>query len=255
MNRDVFRQILVFLALAGTVVVNGLATALPLNGQDTGQISDQFAIYFVPANYVFSIWGIIYLGLIGYAIYQALPAQRESPYQRATGYWFVLNAFANSIWLFFWHYLQFNWTLVIMLVVLATLIIIYVRLDIGRRRVSTRERLLLHLPFSIYLGWISVATIANVTQVLFFNQWNGWGGTPETWFVLVLAAAVLIGALMTWSRRDIAYVLVLIWAVSGIAIKHAETPIVATSSWIGVALFSVMVIYSLVARLRTPQPA
>src|SRR5512143_76218 len=113
--KDTLRQITVVLTVLVTLVVNTLANALPLNGQNTGQISDRFQVYFVPAGYVFSIWGLIYIGLIAYAIYQALPSQRENPRLQATGWWIVLGGLANSAWIFLWHYNQFPLTLVAML--------------------------------------------------------------------------------------------------------------------------------------------
>src|SRR5574338_1246700 len=137
--KDMLRQIAVIVSTLTTLVVNGLANALPLNGQNTGQISDRFDVYFVPAGYVFSIWGIIYLGLIAFGIFQALPAQRENPRLRATGWWIVLSGLANSTWIFLWHYQQFPLTVVVMLVLLASLIIIYLRLGIGRSSVPTTE--------------------------------------------------------------------------------------------------------------------
>src|SRR5512138_1928173 len=138
--KDITRQISVIVTVLGTLIVNGLANALPLNGQNTGQISDRFHVYFVPAGYVFSIWGLIYLGLIAYAIYQALPAQRQNPRLRATGWWISLGGLANSAWIFLWHYEQFPLTLIAMLVLLATLIVTYLRLRIGRTAVLPSER-------------------------------------------------------------------------------------------------------------------
>jgi hypothetical protein len=123
MMKDITRQISVVVTVLITLVVNGLANALPLNGQNTGQISDRFNVYFVPAGYVFSIWGLIYIGLIAFAIYQALPSQRANPRLRATGWWITLGGIANSAWIFLWHYNQFPLTLIAMLVLLATLIV------------------------------------------------------------------------------------------------------------------------------------
>src|SRR5512135_2556906 len=125
MMKDITRQISVVVTTLITLVVNGLANALPLNGQNTGQISDRFNVYFVPAGYVFSIWGLIYIGLIAFAVFQALPAQRQNPRLRAAGWWIALGGLANSAWIFFWHYLHFPLTLVAMLTLLATLIITY----------------------------------------------------------------------------------------------------------------------------------
>jgi hypothetical protein len=131
-----------------------------LNGLNTGQISDRFQVYFVPAGYVFSIWGLIYIGLIAYGIFQSLPAQRENPRLRATGWWIVLGGLANSAWIFLWHYEQFPLTLLAMFTLLAALIITYLKLGTGQSKVSKTETWAVRVPFSVYLGWISVATVA-----------------------------------------------------------------------------------------------
>jgi hypothetical protein len=242
MNRDILRQVIVVIAVIATLVVNGLANALPLNGQTTGEISDRFQVYFVPAGYVFSIWGLIYVGLILYAIYQALPTQRENPRLRATGYLFALSCLANIVWLFLWHYQLFLLTLVAMGALLLLLIAIYVRLGIGRTAVSPAERWLVQLPFSIYLGWISVATIANVTSVLDYVNWNGWGISPEVWTAIMLLVGVGLVLAMAFTRGDVAYGLVIIWAFIGIALKHSGTPFVATSAWLAVGLVVVALV-------------
>jgi hypothetical protein len=230
--KDILRQISVIVTIVGTLVVNGLANALPLNGLNTGQISDRFQVYFVPAGYVFSIWGLIYLGLIAYGIFQALPSQRENPRLRATGWWISLGGLANSVWIFLWHYEQFPLTLIAMLVLLATLVITYLRLGIGRTTVPAAETWAVRLPFSIYLGWITVATVANVTSLLDYLKWDGFGLAPEIWMGIVLAAVLAIAALMNFSRRDVAYAMVILWALAGISVKHAAVPAVALSTWI-----------------------
>jgi hypothetical protein len=134
MNRDIIRQVVVGLAVIATIAVNGLANALPLNDQTTGEISDRFQVYFVPASYVFSIWGVIYLGLILYGIYQALPSQRENPRLRRIGYPFALSCLANIAWLFLWHYEYFVLTVLAMVAILLSLIVVYLRLGVGRPR-------------------------------------------------------------------------------------------------------------------------
>ena len=230
--KDTLRQISVILTILATISVNGLANALPINGQNTGEISDRFEVYFVPAGYVFSIWGLIYLGLIAFAIFQALPSQRDNPRLRAAGWWVSLGGLANIAWIFLWHYEQFPLTLVAMLVLLATLIVTYLHLEIGRSAVSAAERWAVRLPFSIYLGWITVATVANVTSVLDFLQWDGFGIAPEIWMAIVLAAVLVIAALMNFTRRDVAYAAVILWALAGISVKHAAVPAVAIPTWI-----------------------
>jgi len=242
MKKGLVRQWVVVVAVIATIVVNGLANALPLNGQTTGEISDRFQVYFVPAGYVFSIWGLIYLGLAAYAIYQVLPAQRESPRLERIGYLFALSCLANIVWIFLWHYEVFVGTLVAMLALLGLLIAIYLRLGIGRAQVSRAERWLVHLPFSIYLGWITVATIANVTSLLDYLGWDGGGIAPAWWAVIMLVAATAITALVSLTRGDVAYVLVIIWAFMGIAIKHAETALVSITAALLVLVLAVVMV-------------
>jgi hypothetical protein len=234
--RDIFRQVVVLLSTIAVIVVNGLANALPLNGQSTGEISDRFKVYFVPAGYVFSIWGLIYLALIGYSIYQLLPSQRENPRLQRIGWLYVLSCAANVAWLFLWHYEIFEITIVAMGALLLLLIAIYLILGIGRTRVSTAETWLVRVPFSIYLGWITVATVANVTSLLDYLNWSGWGVSPEMWAVIMLIVAAVIASLVSLTRGDVAYVLVIVWAYVGIALKHSATTEVALTAWVAAAV-------------------
>ena len=251
MNNDKLRQAIVVVMVIATIVVNGLATTLPINGQTTGEISDRFQVFFVPAGYVFSIWGLIYLGLIAYAIYQATPAQTGNPRLKRIGYLFVLSSLANIAWIFLWHYEQFPLTLVAMLTLLASLIVIYLRLEIGRAKAPPAERWLVQIPFSIYLGWITVATIANVTSLLDYLNWSGWGIRPEVWAVIMLLAGLAIASAVSLTRGDVAYLLVLIWAFVGIAVKHQGTALVATTAWITSGLVLVMLVVGAFLRSRS----
>lgn len=255
MNRDTFRQATNAVAIILVIAVNGLANALPLNGQTTGEISDRFRVYFVPAGYVFSIWGLIYLGLLAFGVYQALPAQRDNPRLRRVGALFVLSCLANVAWLFLWHYERFPLTLVAMVTLLLSLIGIYLRLGIGRTHISAPEKWLVQVPFSIYLGWVTVATIANVTSVLDYLNWNGWGISPEVWTVIMLVAGAGIGSAVGLTRGDVAYMLVIVWAFAGIAVKHTGTPVVATAAKVATAWVAVMVgISALAPRMRRGSP-
>ena len=251
MNKLNLRQWIVILSVIGTFVMNVLANVLPLNGLNTGEISDRFAIYFVPAGYVFSIWFLIYVGLIAYAIYQAMPSQRENPRLESTRWLFVLSCVANIAWLFAWHYEQFLLTLPMMLVLLVSLVLIYLRLGIGISDVTAGEKWAVRIPFSIYLGWITVATIANVTQLLYYLKWNGWGISNETWAVIMLVVATFVSGLMSFTRRDIAYSLVLVWAFVGIANKQTDSSLVSGAAWITAALVLVLVV--LFAILKLPR--
>lgn len=231
MKKDTIRQIANVGSVILTIVLNGLANALPLNGLTTGEISDRFNVYFVPAGYVFSIWGLIYLALSGFAVYQALPGQRTNPRLRRIGYLFALSCVANVAWLFLWHYEVFPLTIVAMVALLLLLIAIYQRLRIGQTDVSTSETWLVRVPFSIYLGWVTVATIANATSLLDYWNWGGWGVSPEMWAVIMLAVATALTAAVTFTRGDLAYGAVAVWAFAGIAIRHTGTPLVSTAAW------------------------
>ena len=236
MKKDAVRQVLVVVATVATIAMNVLASSLPLNGLTTGEISDRFEVYFVPAGYVFSIWGLIYLWLIAYSIYQALPAQRENPRLRRMGYLYVGSAVANVAWLFLWHYELFPLTIVAMLALLGLLIAIYVRLGAGRTRASAAETWAVRVAFSIYLGWITVATVANATSLLDYLDWGGWGIAPEVWAVIMLVAATAIAVGVSLTRGDVAYIAVIVWAFAGIALKHAGTPLVSVTAWVMAAI-------------------
>jgi hypothetical protein len=252
-NNDLLRQGLVVVGTVVTLIVNGLANALPLNGQTTAAVSDSFPVYFVPAGYVFAIWSVIYLALIGYTIYQALPGQRTNPAQRRIGWLYILSCAANSIWIFFWHYELFPLTVLAMLTVLGSLLVIYVRLAQRPTPISTAERWLLHVPFSIYLGWITVATIANVTDLLYYLGWRDTGTGGQLWAVALLAVGTLIAAFIAYTRRDVAYLLVLVWAFIGIMVSQADTPLVAGAAAVAAALVALALVGSQFL-IRRPRP-
>ena len=234
---------LIILSLILSLVVNFLANALPLNDLMTGEISDQFPILFVPDGYVFSIWGLIYLALVAFAIYTVTPKGRADARIDGIAGWFVAANLFNAVWIFLWHYLQFPLTLVAMAGLLVSLLAIYIKLRIGLEKRSLAERLLVELPFSIYLGWITVATVANVSQVLYANL--GWRGSPLSepiWAVVMLVVAALLGGLMIFLRKEVAYPLVLVWAFVGIWGKQAATPLVAWTALVGAVVLGVLAV-------------
>jgi hypothetical protein len=247
---NTLRQTLVVIAVLAVVAVNVAANALPINGLNTGEISDRFDIFFVPAGYVFSIWGLIYLGLLGYAVYQALPAQADNPRLKSIGGLFLLSSVANIVWIFLWHYLLFPLTLIAMITLLLSLIGIYLRLRRSDVLVSNAERWLVRVPFSIYLGWISVATIANVTQVLFYLRWGGWGISEVAWAIVMLVVGVVLAGIMAFNERDPAYVLVFVWAYAGIGLAQADEVYVAMTAWGGTAMLAILSILAFALRMR-----
>lgn len=222
-------QILNIIGLIGVLVMNYLANALPLGGRTTGELSDLYPSLITPAGLTFSIWGVIYLLLIVFAIRQARglfnSSQMPPDYVGKIGGWFFVNCVLNAGWLFAWHYQRIPLSLLIMLGILGSLLVIYQRLGIGRNREAARsERNWVWPAFSIYLGWITVATIVNVSVFLLDTGWSGWGLTPEAWTIVMLIISLIIGLLILFLRGDLWYNLVLIWAYIGILLKQTAPP-------------------------------
>lgn len=244
MNK-LMNKILVPVIYLAMLAVNFLANALPLGGRDTGVISDAYPNLFTPAGYAFSIWGLIYT-LVGiYVVYQFFrPSELVSRVNRL----FVVNAILNAGWLFAWHYDIIWLSLILMLGLLTTLIKMA---DIFRHSTLTsKERWLVRLPFSLYFGWITVATIANVTILLVSLGWNGFGLSESVWTVIVLLVGAAIGSWRTLLDRNIPYALVLIWAYGAILSKHLSAsefngayPAVITTAVICIIIFAGSIIY------------
>lgn len=235
-------RILNLVSLLATITVNALANILPINNLQTGAVSDSFAALFTPAGYVFAIWGVIYLTLAVFAVYQVLPAQKNNARLDRIGIWFILANLFNGGWIFAWHYLQFPISMLLMLGLLVSLLAIYLRLGIGTGKSALNERWLVDLPFSIYLGWISVATIANASVVLLDLNWDGFGLSETIWTVIVLVVGVILGLLMTLKRSEVFYTLVLIWAFIGITQNGSGDMVVSTTAWAGSAVLAIFLV-------------
>lgn len=216
-------RIWAFLAGISTILmitINVLANALPLNGLNTGELSDRLPNLFVPAGITFSIWGLIYILLIGFSVFALLRPEKTAVITPL----YTLTSLLNIAWIFSWHWLQIGLSLVVMVGLLASLILIYRRLhpepnSAIRVRLSAPEFWLVSLPFSVYLGWITVATVANITGWLVSLGVTGGSFAPLI-TIVVIAAVLGIGLISVLRQGDWGYSLVLIWALSGIAIKR-----------------------------------
>jgi benzodiazapine receptor len=213
------RQVMNITALGAVLTINALANILPINGVTTGEVSDSIPSLFTPAGYVFSIWGLIYALLIVFVIYQALPAQRDNPRLNRLGYGFVVSCGFNFSWILAWHYGVFWLSEILIVGLLVSLIVSYLRLSVNRERVPRAEAIAVQLPFSIYLGWLTVATVANTAITLLrYDITGGW--LAPLWTIVAILAAVGIGYLMLRNRKDLAFNLVLVWALVGIAVAQ-----------------------------------
>jgi benzodiazapine receptor len=249
-------QALVPLTTVLTVVVNVLATTLPIAGRTTAEISDSFPVLFTPAGYVFSIWGVIYTGLLGYAIWQTLPVQAFNPRVRAVAWPITIGNLANALWIVLWHNLWIGTSFFVIVVLLLSLMLTYLHLRPARgtanerHPVSRAERFWARGTFSVYLGWATVATVANATIALYNLGWRG-GVLPEALYATaVLLVATGIGALMLRRHRDIAFVGVLVWAFLGIVVKQGDVVLVAGTAAVGAAALALLAGLVLLARAR-----
>lgn len=227
MKTDKFNALLLWLNIIGflgTVIVNGLSTALPLNNKTPAEISDQYPNLFVPAGLTFSVWGVIYILLAAFVVYHIIATVKKdtqalSPFSRI-GLMFFAASVLNMGWIFAWHYEIMSLSLVIMFLLLGCLLVIYLRLGIGKAAATKKERYLIRLPFSIYLGWITIATIANVTAFLVYIDWNRFGLSEHFWAVVVIVVGIAIALSILVTRRDAYYCLVVDWALLGILLKR-----------------------------------
>jgi len=216
------------LNLAGfifTVVINGLANALPINGLNTGQLSDMYPNLFVPAGFTFSIWGVIYLWLAIFVIYGVVSAfsqdQSKGEWVDRLGPWFLIQAVFNGAWIFAWHH-QIIWlSLLLMLGILGSLIMMHRKLAIGEKAEIPSITYLVRAPISIYLGWITVATVANVTTLLVDAGWQGGGIAEWVWAAIVIVVASGITLLMQFRKGDFFHSMVVLWALFGIYSKRS----------------------------------
>lgn len=233
------RQWLTLAAVVGAIVVNFLSTRFPGPTRSVGALSNTlFApVQIIPANYAFAIWGVIYLGLISFCIYQLQPGQQKNEsLQRFSG-WLIVASIAQCVWIYTFQALLFPLSTLPMLVILGSLIALYLGLGIGRTPMSRRSRWFIQYPISVYLGWITVATVVNVAIALFSLQWDGWGISPTVWTVLMMVISSAIAAAVTLRHQDLAYSLVMIWALVAIVVKHIDIlPIAITGAVLVIVL-------------------
>jgi len=236
------------IAILATLSVNVLSNFFPPAGLNIGEIANTIlgGVLITPANYAFAIWGLIYLGLIAYGIYQLRPTVHGNPTMRRVDFLLIVACLAQIAWVYLFTLRLFWFSVVAMLIILLALIGAYLQLNIGREQASRQRRWLAHIPFSIYLGWISVATIVNIASALYISGWDGWGISAVGWTVVMLVVGAAIGAIVAIQRADIAFTLVFVWAYVAIAVRQLDNPAI----WI-TALVAAMVLAALLVFGRT----
>ena len=223
-------------AIIATLAINTLSNFFPPGGQSVGEIANTVfeQMLFIPANYAFAIWGLIYVGLIAYGIFQLQPIQRRNPNIRWISTLLIAACIAQVLWIFCFTLRLFGLSILAMLGILLPLVWAYLNLGIGEAKTSRKRRWLVQVPFSVYIAWISVATIVNVACALYAAGWSGWGLRDVGWTVIMLVIGGVLAGAVALTRRDLAFVLVYVWAYGAIAVRHASIPVIWISA-VGVA--------------------
>jgi len=215
------------------IVMNYLANALPINGKTTGQLSDFYPNLFVPAGITFSIWGVIYLLIALFCVVQFSPSNQVIV--EKIGWLFAISSLLNGLWIVAWHYQKLPLSMLIMLGILVTLLLINVQLK--NQPVSITKA-----AFGIYLGWICIAAIANVTALLVNYNWGAWGITEQTWTIVMIAAGLLITSITLLRLNNPFIGLSVVWAFTGIAIKrNNDYRIIFITAIVALALSAIVV--------------
>ena len=235
--------------LAAMIAANALANILPINQLNTGQISAFYPNYFVPAGFTFSIWGIIYLLLINYTISYTYFTLLSDKFPKVADYlsvinkWFWVTCFLNASWILAWHYLWIWTSVLIMLLFLSTLIYIFIKGKEKESSLNKTQSFLLYTPFLVYLGWISVATIANITALLVKIDWNGFGISPVTWSLIMMITATILAIFFIWVEKIASYSLVIMWALWGIrAARTDDAPFLNQAALVGLVLIFIVLV-------------
>jgi translocator protein len=243
-------RVAVALSVLGMIAMNVLANALPLFGRGTGEVSALYPTLVTPAGYVFAIWGLIYIGLLAYSVAQFVRPLATDSLPDRLAWPLIISNVANVGWLLLWHSLNIYLSVPVMIALLASLIVAY---RIARRarpdRVSALERWAVRAPLGLYLGWISVATIANASNALVAASWNGWGIPAEWWGVIVLAVGAALAFAGLLKEGDGVFAGVFVWAFAGIA-AATESGLVRTAAIVLAGTIAAGIVASLIARHR-----
>ena len=238
------KQLITLVATFGGVLGPSLGS-FSLGTSTTGEISGQFFrdVFIIPADYAFAIWAPIYLGFLTFAVFQALPAQRLNPRFMRVRLWLATSSLLNAAWIAVFNNLLFGLSLVIIVGMLVTALVMHRMLEIGKTKVYGLERVL-RLPFSLYAGWLTAATILNAAGVLADNGWNGFGLGYPAWGVIMLFVATLIGLITRFRWNDHVYGAVFVWAFVGIVVARSDVPAVAITAGVLAVVFAATLVTS-----------
>ena len=264
MVQQVFKMkiIITWLLFVGVIAVNALANILPINGYNTGQVSAFYPNAFVPTGFTFSIWGVIYLLLLSYTIGFTYYSLKRQAYPKAFVFieriniYFLLTCVFNMSWIIAWHYLQIEISVVIMLLFLVTLIQLFLKSNIMANDLNLTQKFILQTPFIVYLGWISVATIANITALMVAYKWTALSIAPVYWSAAMILIAIVLALLMVKKFQVVSFTLVVAWALWGIYnAQGPAAPILARLTAGGIGLLISAVLFRFIQQFRESRVA
>jgi hypothetical protein len=218
-------QILNGIAFVSVVFINYLSNTGVMNGKTIGSLSDSIRSLFTPAGYAFSIWGLIYLFLLGFVIYQVrslFVKVKNDDFVEKIGFWFIISCIANSAWIFAWIYEYTGVSCIFIFLLLVSILKIIINNKMQIEAVKKSKLLFVSLPFVIYGGWVTVASVANVSSYLVKINWNGFGISAEIWTIILILIATLINIIVIYKRKMYAFALVGAWALTAIGIANKE---------------------------------
>ena len=209
---------------------NGAAGSGALSGESIGVVANRYPSYFLPENYVFGVWSLIYLGVIVFVLYQALPVARTSVSLSALGWGWVVNGALNIVWVVLFSFSMFVPAWLVMIALLVNLIWIHERIGFGTRQHSWPERVCIVWPFGLYLAWISVALISNTFQLVTYIGWNGFGIDGTIWSAAMMVVGTALSAFMVLHRGNWLFPVTFAWAFVGLASRYADIPLIANTA-------------------------
>ncbi len=230
-----FRPLITLLSVWGAIIINAVSNQYPPNGESVADLSNNFfaPVLIIPKSYAFAIWGLIYIGLIALSFYQLPAAKHRDPKLNPTTYFLVLASLAQCLWVYLFLTRQFGLSVLAMGEILVFLMGFYLRLRTPKatQRVTASERWYLYRPISLYMGWISVATIVNVASMLHAWGWDGGIFSAPVWTAIMMSVAAFLALRLLVRFGDVAFLGVIVWALVAIALKHLTIPIIAITGF------------------------
>lgn len=239
------------IAFVSVVFINYLSNTRLLNNTTIGEISDGLNSLFTPAGYAFSIWGLIYLLLLGFTICQGRSLflkVKSDDFIEKTSFWFIISCIANSAWVFCWIYEYTGISCFFIFLLLFSLLKIVINNNMQLKEVKKSEYIFYILPFVIYSGWVTVASIANVSTYLVKIDWKGFGISAEIWTILMIVIATIVNLIVTWQRNMNAFAFVGVWALIAIGVaNNLDNKTIAYTAFIAAII---LIISSILKRFK-----